>query len=120
MVLQLCNWAEKFCTVALFPCTLRIQMLITAHPAGEAPLPWHNPCVLILIPPPANVLESPKPVQRNNFMFSIAPNIDSIVVVGMPNAWNIIEAIACAILSWQLEALTDAIAVGTLACLVIL
>jgi hypothetical protein len=56
-------------------------MLITAHPAGEVPLPWHNPCMLILIPPPTNVLESPKPVRRKNFMFSIAPNIDSIAVL---------------------------------------
>ncbi len=32
-------------------------------------------------------------------MFSIAPSIDSIAVIGMPNAWKIIDAIACAILS---------------------
>jgi hypothetical protein len=36
--------------------------------------------------PPANFVESPNPVQRKNFIFSIAPKIVSIAEVGTPNA----------------------------------
>jgi hypothetical protein len=61
-------------------------MLMTAHPTGNAPLPWHSPYVFMLIPPPANAVQSPNPVRRKNFMFSIAPNMVPIPVVGTPNA----------------------------------
>jgi hypothetical protein len=49
--------------------------------------------VLTLIPPPANDIESPKPVRRKNFIFSIVLSIVSTADIGTPNAWNIIEAI---------------------------
>ncbi len=39
-----------------FPCALRIHILITAQPAGAAPFSWHNPCDLMLIPPPSKWL----------------------------------------------------------------
>ncbi len=74
-------------------------MLMTAHPTGDAPLPCVRPCVLMLIPPPAKILESPNPVQRKNFIFSIALSIVSTAKRGTPNAWKIREAMACAILS---------------------
>jgi hypothetical protein len=53
----------------------------------------------MLIPPPENEVESLNPVQRKNFMFSIAPSIDDTAVAGTPNAWKINDAIAWAILS---------------------
>jgi hypothetical protein len=53
----------------------------------------------MLIPPPAELVESPNPVWRKNFMFSIAPSMDSTTVAGTLKAWKIREAIACAILS---------------------
>ncbi len=74
-------------------------MLITAQPAGDAPLPCVRPCVLMLMPPPANDLELPNPVCKKNVIFSIAPNIVSTAVRGTPKAWNINNAIVCAILS---------------------
>ncbi len=61
-------------------------MLITAQPAGDAPLPWHIPWVLMLILLPANFVESPNHVRRKNFIFSFALNIDSMAEVGTPNA----------------------------------
>jgi hypothetical protein len=63
-----------------------MQMLITAHPAGAAPLPWHNPCVLMLMLPPAKDVKLRNPVLKKSFMFSIAPSIDSIAIVGTPKA----------------------------------
>ena len=74
-------------------------MLMTAHPAGDAQLPCVSPCILTLIPPPAYVVESPKPVRKKKFMFSIAPSIVLTAVRGTPNAWKIKEAMAWAILS---------------------
>jgi hypothetical protein len=53
----------------------------------------------MLIPPPAKLVELPNPVRRKNFMFSIAPSMDSTAVAGTPKAWKTREAIACAILS---------------------
>jgi hypothetical protein len=53
----------------------------------------------MLMLPPENVAESPKPVRRKNFMFCIAPSIYSTALVGTPNAWKINAAIAWAILS---------------------
>jgi hypothetical protein len=97
-----CSWVIGQRNLAPWPfflCGLIMQMLITTHPARVALLPWHRPWVLILIPPPENYAESPNPVRRKNFMFSIAPSIDSTAVVGTPNAWKISNAIACAILS---------------------
>jgi hypothetical protein len=61
-------------------------MLINAQPAGDDSLPCVSPCVLMLILPPANDFESPNPVQRKNFMFSMAPNIVLMAVIGTPNA----------------------------------
>eukprot|EP00956_Cyclotella_meneghiniana_P004925 scaffold6070_cov41-Cyclotella_meneghiniana.AAC.4 len=40
-------------------CALRTVMLMTAHPAGAAPLPWHRPWYLISILLCAQPLESP-------------------------------------------------------------
>ncbi len=74
-------------------------MLITAHPASDAPLPCVSPCVFMPIQPPANDFELTSPVHRKNFVFSIAPSIVSTAVQGTPNAWNINDAMACAILS---------------------
>jgi hypothetical protein len=51
------------------------------------------------MPPPAKDVESPKPVHRKHFMFSIALSMHLIAVAGMLNAWNIKDVIACAILS---------------------
>jgi hypothetical protein len=90
-------------------------MLMTTHPAGDAPLPYMSPCVLMLMPPPANNVELPNPVCRKNFMFSIALSIVSTAVRGTPNAWNISNAMAWAILSQQFDASTNVIAAGTLA-----
>jgi hypothetical protein len=38
------------------------------------------------MPPPANDVELPNPIRKKNFMFSIAPNIVLIAVVGTPKA----------------------------------
>jgi hypothetical protein len=62
-----------------------MQILMTAHPAGNAPFPWHIPCVLMLMPPIAKLVESPNPILRKNFMFSIVLSIDSAAVSGTPN-----------------------------------
>ena len=48
-----------------------IGILVTSHTAGDAPLPWHMPCVRTgsSLPswfPAANPLESPYPVRRKN------------------------------------------------------
>ncbi len=74
-------------------------MLITAHPARDAPFPWVSPCALIRMPPPANFVESPKPVLRKNFIFSIALSIEPIADSGTPKAWKTNDATGCAILS---------------------
>jgi hypothetical protein len=71
-----------------------MQILMTAHPAGDAPFPWHIPCVFMLIPPPAKLVEFPNRVRRKNFMFLIAPSMDSTAVAGTPKAWKTKEAIA--------------------------
>ena len=63
-----------------------MQILMTVHPAGNALFPWHIPCVLMLMPPPAKLVELPNPVLRKNFMFSIVPSIDSAAVSGTQNA----------------------------------
>jgi hypothetical protein len=97
-VLQFSDRAVELGTMSFFPWAPRIQMLMTAHLAGDAPLPCVSPCVLMLIPPPAYVVESPKPVRKKIFMFSIAPSIVSTAVKGTPNAWKIKEAMAWAIL----------------------
>ena len=89
---------RDFAPCPFFLCAQRMHMLMTAHPAGAALLPWHNPCVLMLIPPPANAVESPNPICRKNFMFSITPSMVSISIVGTPKAWNTNDAIVCAIL----------------------
>ncbi len=82
-----------------FLCAPRMQILITAQSASDAPLPWVSPCALMLIPLPGNNFEFPNPIRSKNFMFSITPNIILTAVVSTPNAWNINNAIACAILS---------------------
>jgi hypothetical protein len=63
-----------------------MQILITAQPAGDAPFPWVSLCVLTLIPLPVKDVESPNPVRRKKFIFSIAPSIVSMAVEGTPNA----------------------------------
>jgi hypothetical protein len=95
LVIGQCNLAP----CPYFLCAPRMQILIAAQPAGDALLPWVSPCVLMLIPLPANNFESPDPIRSKNFMFSITPNIVLTAVVSTPNAWNINNAIACAILS---------------------
>ena len=71
-----------------------IQMLTTAHPAGDAPLPWQSPCVFIERVELAKSVESPKPVRRKNFISWMVVSMDSEAERGTPNAWNTSEAIA--------------------------
>ncbi len=63
-----------------------MQILMTAQLDGDAPLPCISPCVFMLIPPLANVIESPNPGLRKNFIFSITPSNVSTAVRGTPNA----------------------------------
>jgi hypothetical protein len=65
----------------------------------STPLPWQKPFVLMLMLPHAKEVESLDPICRKNFMFYIVSSIHLIAVAGTPNAWNIKNAIACAILS---------------------
>ena len=63
------------CTFLL--CSHKILMLITAHPAGAAPLPWQSPWNLSTILLPEKVLESLYDVQNKYFISSIAVRIYS-------------------------------------------
>ncbi len=46
MLLQAGDLVKEFDPVAFFLCAPIMQMLISAHPAGAAPLPWHSLWVL--------------------------------------------------------------------------
>ncbi len=76
----------NFAPCPFLPWAPSMQMLMTAHPASDAPFPWHIPCVLMLIPPPVKLVESPNPVLRKNFIFSIVLSMDSTAVIGTPKA----------------------------------
>ncbi len=110
---------RSFAPCLFLPCNLKMHMLLTAHPAGAALLPWQSPWVLILMPPPVKDVDSLNPIWRKIFIFSIALSIDYIAVSGMPKARKTIEAIACAILLYQFEVSTNAIPAGNRACQVI-
>ncbi len=74
-------------------------MLMIAHPAGDAPLPWQCPWVLISKFELAKSVESMNPVRRKNFISWIMVSVASTRVDGMPKAWKTMDAMACAILS---------------------
>ncbi len=95
---------------------LIIVMLTTPHAAGEAPFPWHIPCVLYLMSPLAKSVESSNEVQRKNFISFIACNMALTDDAGTPDAWNTRLAIAWQIRSKQFEASTDAVAAGYWNC----
>jgi hypothetical protein len=40
----------------------------------------------MLIPPPAKLVESPNPILKKNFIFSIVLSMDSTAVTGTPKA----------------------------------
>ena len=63
-----------------------IVMLITAQPAGEAPLPCVSPWNLTSALLPLNDSESPYAVRRKYFISWIVVSIDEIASSGTPNA----------------------------------
>jgi hypothetical protein len=73
---------RNFAPCPFLPCNFKIHMLITAHPAVAALLPWQSPWVLILMLPLVKDVESPNPIQRKKIMFSIAPSINTIAKIG--------------------------------------
>ena len=95
---QVRDGAHKLCTMTL------LCMSIDNDDANHTPGCWPTPVALanslsLEVDLFSQDVESPKPVRRKNFIFSIVPNIDSAADCGIPKAWKTNEAMAWAILS---------------------
>ena len=74
-------------------CALRITIDTTAHPAGAAPLPWHNPWNLTSMLLPGDFFGSPYAVLIKYFISSVITNIDCTASSSTPKDWNTNSAI---------------------------
>ena len=62
--------------------------LRTSHAAGDAPLPWHIPCMIRRGSPPIKVVDSPQPVRRKNFIIWMERSMAAMTPVCTPRARN--------------------------------
>ncbi len=97
-MLQFCDWAEKFSAVAFLPVCSQDTDADNRPPCWQSAIALAWPLRFDADTASRKSFWVAKTGAEEEFHVSIAPNIYSIAVVGTPNAWKIIEAIACAIL----------------------